>query len=352
MIDLSPLNLFPGDSQRDVPRKHFPMASDVKAFSKEEEEYLKDVKLDELNYRIQELKDAGIKTTSKYNSEESSLRRKELEYWRMKLDLEQKQIVRGYETFLTVAAGGLETLSNSMNSDLLCLEGLTQATNEAIKSGAFAQPINFYAKSMNNSGAVMNTPLYTILTTFFTIIFQTNIKGKANQFIPGLATFTNPSQPRSTKTTSQNKTPTKTNTKTKTTTPTTPTKTNTKTKTTTPTKPTTPTKTTTPTTPTKTTTPTTPTKTNTKTTTTTKPTTPTKTTTTTKPTTPTKITTTTETTTPTVPKKEINIRRRHNTSIYSLIEPITESYAKHQETVRINQEDKVKIGKLNELLMI
>lgn len=142
--------------------------------------YMTDVKSDELDFRIEELKQAGMKPTSTYDRASSTLRRKELEYWRLKMTLEEKQATMKCETFLTMLASTIETVCRAMNIDVVCLDGLTEAVQQAISEGAFQRPIEYYVKTMGGGTGVMNTPFYAFISAFAVILIKTHVNGKVS----------------------------------------------------------------------------------------------------------------------------------------------------------------------------
>ena len=171
-------SLTPTESPRGVCVTPTQFTADVSNMKYEEEAYLNDVMEDEINNRIQELENAGVRPTSKYSHEDSSIRRKELEYWRMKIALEQKQLANNYKSGITLVASTLETLSASLQSDFFCCDGLTKAVTEGIQNGTFSQPIEYYTKTLHSSGSILQSPAYALVTAFAMILVRTHLQAK------------------------------------------------------------------------------------------------------------------------------------------------------------------------------
>lgn len=141
--------------------------------------YMADVKSDELDHRISEMQQAGMKTTSAYERGAATLRRKELEFWRMKMALEEKQITSSCETFVTMAATALETACKALQIDVVCLDGLTAAVQQGVSEGAFTRPIEYYVKTMGGGTGLVSSPFYAFVSAFLAIVIKTHIRGKA-----------------------------------------------------------------------------------------------------------------------------------------------------------------------------
>jgi hypothetical protein len=148
------------------------------------------VKSDELTHRIKEL---TKKHESKLDLESASDYRKELEYWRLKLGIEEKENRESCKSNIQLVACGIESLSASLDIKGINLTGFASSVQKAMNDGKFKSFVDYYVENIaDTSTSHATSPLFSLCSVFGLIILQTNMRqtqGRENRSAqPGFPT--------------------------------------------------------------------------------------------------------------------------------------------------------------------
>jgi hypothetical protein len=113
------------------------------------------------------------------NAEHYSTRRIEMEYWRLKMKLKERELENNCKTMITVGSDVTEAFLNAINIKGVHTRGLGKRTHEAVEAGKFHAPIRFYAQTSSPSGeSFLTNPFISFMAAFATVAFQNHISGK------------------------------------------------------------------------------------------------------------------------------------------------------------------------------
>jgi hypothetical protein len=141
-------------------------------FKQEFDKYMED----DVKFRIKDLENMGIKASDGFDLEVADKRRKEMEHWRMKLSLEEKELAENCSTFIAVGADLLEGLCDAINFHAFETKDLSKEMDGAITDGRFNSCIRQYANMGGNQ--FMKNPLMNFLTTFSSIALKNHLGQK------------------------------------------------------------------------------------------------------------------------------------------------------------------------------
>lgn len=148
---------------------------DMPDFKQEFEKYVED----DVDYRIRGMKEIGINPSEGFDLNLAGKRRKEMEHWRMKLTLEEKELAENCSTFIAVGADLLEGLCGAINFHAFETKHLSREMDSAIKEGRFSSCIRQYA----NMGGTqwLKNPLMNFVTTFCSVALKNHLGQKKNK---------------------------------------------------------------------------------------------------------------------------------------------------------------------------
>lgn len=136
---------------------------------------------DEFSARMKQYKNDGVQHSENFDIETASTNRKELEHWRMKLSLEEKELAQNCNTFIAVGADVIETLCDAICFDTFETKSLSNEIQKCIEEGRFNNCIRQYA----NMGGTdwMKNPIMSFLTTFCSITLKNHIEQKRTKYV-------------------------------------------------------------------------------------------------------------------------------------------------------------------------
>ncbi len=140
---------------------------------------------DDIQHRIQQLQTQGIQTSKDFDLHTASKRRKEMEHWRMKLSLEEKEIADNCSTFIEVGANVIEGLFDALNFKAFETHSLSTEMSRAIDSGRFSGCIRQYAATNTNNNWMKN-PLMNFITTFCSVLLKNHLSQKKKEIVDTL----------------------------------------------------------------------------------------------------------------------------------------------------------------------
>jgi hypothetical protein len=141
------------------------------------------MKSKELKSRIKEMNALGIDNCSDFDIEEADLKAREMEHWRMKLTLDEKETADNCSTFIAVGADIVETICGALKFNAFETSDLSKQMSDAIASGRFNACVRKYA----NSGTTkwVTNPIMGFITTFLSIAIKNHLKQKVKGVISG-----------------------------------------------------------------------------------------------------------------------------------------------------------------------
>lgn len=131
---------------------------------------------DDYVFRIKQFEKYGIRSVLD-RQDHSNARRVEMEYWRMKHALEQREMENNCSTVISVGADLIETFFKGIKFTLIETEGLASVVKKALEDGKFHSSIRYYVQTTSDRSALTN-PSVSFLTTFASIIFFNHIQKK------------------------------------------------------------------------------------------------------------------------------------------------------------------------------
>lgn len=131
---------------------------------------------DDYIFRIKQFEKYGIRSVLDRN-DHSSARRVEMEYWRMKHALEQREMENNCSTVISVGADLVETFFKGIKFTLIETEGLASVVKKALEDGKFHSSIRYYVQTTSDRSALTN-PSVSFLTTFASILFFNHVQKK------------------------------------------------------------------------------------------------------------------------------------------------------------------------------
>jgi hypothetical protein len=135
------------------------------------------LKRHELIGRIEEYENYGIPVTPGLNlqSDATATRRLELEQWRMKHALEERELHDNCNTFITLGASLIESGCNTLGIERFKTKSLSSATEQAIKDGKFRSCVSYYSQNLQNS-TFMSNPMYGLVSSFAAVAFRNHLR--------------------------------------------------------------------------------------------------------------------------------------------------------------------------------
>jgi len=131
---------------------------------------------DDYVFRIKQFEKYGIRSVLD-RQDHSNARRVEMEYWRMKHALEQREMENNCSTVISVGADLIETFFKGLKFTLIETEGLASVVKKALDDGKFHSSIRYYVQTTSDRSALTN-PSVSFLTTFASIVFFNHIQKK------------------------------------------------------------------------------------------------------------------------------------------------------------------------------
>jgi hypothetical protein len=141
---------------------------------------------DDVVSRLKSMKNKGVDYSQDFDLETADKRRKEMEHWRMKLTLEEKELEQNCSTFIAVGADLLEGLCDAIDFHTFETKHLSAEMEDAIKSGRFNSCVKQYANM--GGGQFMKNPLMNFLTTFSSIALKNHLNQKKSKALNGSKT--------------------------------------------------------------------------------------------------------------------------------------------------------------------
>lgn len=138
---------------------------------------------EEYIYSINQYSTYGIQS-SIIDSElaEVSTRRLEMEYWRLKIKLKERELENNFKTMLNVGSDVLESFLGALDISGLHVKGLGKRTHEAVDEGKFHGPIKYYVQTSSPQGeSFLSNPFVSFMSTFAAIAFSNHLAGKREE---------------------------------------------------------------------------------------------------------------------------------------------------------------------------
>ena len=148
------------------------------------------MKRQELRSRIAEFEHYGIEVTPglNVNSDKTSSRNLEMEHWRMKAELDEREASNNFESYLMFASHGLETSCNLLGVTRFKTTSLGKSVEKAFKDGRFRSCMHYYNQTLQ-SNQFMSNPLYNFVSTFASVTLKNHLQStvasvQANKYSP------------------------------------------------------------------------------------------------------------------------------------------------------------------------
>ena len=151
-----------------------------KLMNQESDSFLDELVNDDLDHKIKKLKNEPCGGESSIMDK----RRKEMHAFRLKLDLEEEEMLTNSGTFICVLADTIESIANFCNFHYIETEGLSQKMSEAIKNGRFTMALKQYTQTKSGA-AIMKDPLSSFASTFFSIVLNNHVQHKRKHLASG-----------------------------------------------------------------------------------------------------------------------------------------------------------------------
>ncbi len=137
---------------------------------------LEEFHVDDLKYRIHEYKESGIDMSPGFDiKQENDKRKLELEHWRMKMALEEREIMDNCNTFVNLSAHAIEGFCKLANIETIYTDNLSSSVSTAIHSGRFRPAIRYYTSNLPQ-GSILKNPIYSFVTTFASVLFANHME--------------------------------------------------------------------------------------------------------------------------------------------------------------------------------
>ena len=138
---------------------------------------------DDVEYRLKNMHQQGVEYSRNFDLETADKRRKEMEHWRMKLTLEERELEQNCSTFIAVGADLLEGLCDAIDFHTFETKHLSVQMDDAIRDGRFNSCIKQYANM--GGGQFMKNPLLNFLSTFSSVALKNHLSQKKNKILTG-----------------------------------------------------------------------------------------------------------------------------------------------------------------------
>ncbi len=155
-----------------VERPLSPSGSRSGTYDKEYEEFRRD----DMRYRVEQMKGYGQPTSASYNPESADSKRMELEHWRMKLNLEERELHNNTVTFVAIMGDMIEGMCTALDFDSFRTKNLSSKIDKAIHDGKFQSAIRHWCAS--GGGQFMKNPSLNFLVTFLGICLKNHLTQK------------------------------------------------------------------------------------------------------------------------------------------------------------------------------
>lgn len=140
---------------------------------------------DDLEFRIRQMINSGkVNPSPGFDINSSSTRRKEIEHWRMKLTLEEKELDNNCSTFIAVGADVLEGFCDAIGFHTFETKELSLQVEESLEAGRFSNCIKQYANM--GGGQFMKNPLLNFVTTFTSIMLKNHLQQKKKHLVESM----------------------------------------------------------------------------------------------------------------------------------------------------------------------
>ena len=126
---------------------------------------------DDIKSRVDSIrKTAGCTFSKGFDWDNSDLSQKEMEHWRMKLQLEEQEQEQNFSTCIGLAADFIEGICTGLGMKALATSDLSTQIDTALKEGRFNGVIKQYANM--GGGQIVKNPVSGLLLTFFSVLIK------------------------------------------------------------------------------------------------------------------------------------------------------------------------------------
>ena len=136
---------------------------------------------DDIDFRLRNMNKQGIEYSRNFNVDTANKQRKEMEHWRMKLSLEEKELEQNCSTFIAVGADILEGICDAIDFKAFETKNLSEEMDAAIKQGRFNTCVKQYASM--GGGKFMRNPVLNFLTTFSSVALKNHLQQKKTRIL-------------------------------------------------------------------------------------------------------------------------------------------------------------------------
>ena len=135
----------------------------------------------DMDERLKSMQRGGIDPAPDFDMAQASTRSKELQYWRSKMTMEERELELNVSTFIKIAADLIESVATNMDISIVHTRGLSDKISTALAEGRFAPAIRQFVHTGGGNGLSFMTknPSLNFLFTFGTIILSNHIGQKS-----------------------------------------------------------------------------------------------------------------------------------------------------------------------------
>jgi hypothetical protein len=131
---------------------------------------------DDLRHRMADMNTLGVSSTAGFDFETQDRRRLEMEHWRMKLELEQKQMLSTCSDYISIGAAAVEGICKATKLSFINTSNLSADMNKAIEDGRFDAFVQQYTNT--SGGEFMKNPTCNFVSTFISVLLKTHIRNQ------------------------------------------------------------------------------------------------------------------------------------------------------------------------------
>lgn len=131
----------------------------------------------DLEARLQNLLQKGANFSRDFHAENATRREKEMEHWKMKLSLEERELEANCGTFIVVAADIIEGVCRATKFEGFNTENLAQKISNAVTTGRFSSCVKQYADL--GGGSFMKNPVANFLSTFLSVAITNHLSKRS-----------------------------------------------------------------------------------------------------------------------------------------------------------------------------
>ena len=134
----------------------------------------------DMDERLKSMQREGIDPEPDFDMAQASTRQKELQYWRSKMTMEERELENNVSTFIKIAADLIESVATKMDISIVHTKGLSEKISTALAEGRFAPAIRQFVQTGGGNGLSFMTknPSLNFLFTFGTIILSNHLGQK------------------------------------------------------------------------------------------------------------------------------------------------------------------------------